>query len=195
MAAQNLDEAAWDYLMSSPSDQLSLRNTLINAGMNSIIPLLHAGVRALREFNPLKTRGVKRFDYQVAENIWIFAIAEPVLESVRVVVDAIGQPAYDSLCRVFWDNNEHLKVFAAIILIQASIQASCLSPRTIEHVRKALNYIAYIKKKNKFNDIVSIALYIFLVNNKEVEDFIKEENAIEKTYYLLLLELFKMDDR
>lgn len=190
MAAQSLDKTAWDYLMSSPSDQLSLRNTLINAGMNSIIPLLHAGVRALREFNPLKTRDVKHFDYQVAENIWIFEIAEPVLASVRVVVDAIGQPAYDSLCRVFWDNNEHLKVFAAIILIQASRP----SPRTIEHIRKALNYIAYTKKNDVFKNNVFIALYIFLVNNKEIEDFIKEENAIDKTYYSLLLDFFKMDD-
>lgn len=191
MAAQNLGKAAWDYLMSSPSDQLPLRDTLINAGVSSVIPLLHAGVRALQEFNPLKTRGVKPFDYQVAENVWIYEIAEPVLAGVQVVVNAIGQPAYDSLCRVFWGNNEHFKIFAALILIQTQRP----SRRTIEHIRETLSYISSNNnKKDKYKNF-TIALLFFMIKNGEIEDFIKEEDAFERIRYSLLLDLFKTSDR
>lgn len=99
MASQNLDQIAWAYLMSSPHDQTALGTGLVNAGAAAVFPLLRAGLRVAQEFNPLQTRGVNPFDRQAAESTWVYEIAEPILASIHAIVSAIGQSAYDALCR------------------------------------------------------------------------------------------------
>jgi hypothetical protein len=104
--------------MGSPRDQAVLGNILLKAGAAAIFPLLRAGLRIVREFNPLRTKGVIPNDHQAAELVWIYKIAEPMLESIGVLVKMIGQPAYDELCRALWELNEHFKLLACLVLFQ-----------------------------------------------------------------------------
>lgn len=137
MAIQNLDQIAWDYLMGSPRDQATLGKVLVNAGTAAVFPLLRAGLRVAREFNPLQTKGVKPLDRQLAELTWIYRIAKPMLESIHTIVSDIGQPAYDALCRALWEKDEQIKVFAAIVLLQEPYPTS----RTTKQVEEAFYQI------------------------------------------------------
>ena len=137
MAGQNLDQIAWDYLMSSPRDQMALGTILVDTGARAVFSLLRAGLRAVREFNPLQTKGVKPLDRQSAELTWIYHIAEPMLESIHAIVSDVGQPAYDALCRALWEEDEQIKVFAAIVLLQEPHPTS----RTTKQVEEAFYQI------------------------------------------------------
>ena len=116
MSSENLDQLAWDYLMGSPRDQAESGHILAYTGAAAIFPLLRAGLRALQEFNPLRTPGVANPDHQVAESTWVYQIAEPTLESMYAVVNQIGQPASDALCRALWEPGELFKLMACLIL-------------------------------------------------------------------------------
>ncbi len=146
MSIQNLDQLAWDYLMGSLRDQVALSNTLVNVGAAAVFPLLRAGLRVAQEFNPLETPGVKRLDRQTAEQVWIYEIAEPMLRSIYTVISAIGQPAYDALCRALWDPDERLKVFAAVALLQDPHPSS----RTARQVQDAFNQITSKDRGKKY---------------------------------------------
>jgi hypothetical protein len=83
-----------------------------------IFPLLRAGLRVAQEFNPLQVRSVANFDRQAAGAAWVHNIAEPMLESIYAVVRAIGQPAYDALCRALWEPDDRFKLLACLVLFQ-----------------------------------------------------------------------------
>jgi hypothetical protein len=136
MANQNFDQLAWDYLMDSPRDQSVLRNTLVNAGAPVIFPLLRAGLRTTQEFRPLD-RSVMDQKSTDAESTWIYQIAEPMLKNIYTIVNAIGQPAYDALCNALWDQDERLKVLAAIVLLQEEQP----SPRTVKQAKNTFNML------------------------------------------------------
>lgn len=146
MASQNLNQIAWDYLMSSPHDQLALGTILVNAGAAAVFPLLRAGLRAVREFNPLRTPGVKPLDRQSAESTWVYEIAEPILASIHAIVGAIGQSAYDALCRALWEEDERLKAFAAIVLMQEP----CPTSRTTKQVEEAFYQITSNDRNKRY---------------------------------------------
>lgn len=118
MFNENIDQSAWDYLMASPRNQAARSRTLANTGPVVIFPLLRAGLRVAQEFNPLQVHGVANFDRQAAEGSWVHGIANPMLESIYAVVHAIGQPAYDALCRALWEPDDRFKLLACLILLQ-----------------------------------------------------------------------------
>lgn len=146
MSAQNLDQIAWDYLTGSPRDRATLADILVNAGMAAVFPLLRAGSRVVREFNPLQASSVKPLDRQSAESTWVYKIAEPMLESIDAIVNTIGQPAYDALCRALWEQDERLKVLAAAVL---SLKRRP-SVRTTKQVQDAFNMIAINDRDKKY---------------------------------------------
>lgn len=146
MSSQNLDQIAWNYLMGSPREHVVLGNTLVNAGATAVFPLLRAGLRVAQEFNPLQTPGVKPLDRQAAESVWLYQIAEPMLKSIYTIVNAIGQPAYDALCRALWDPDDRLKVFAAVVLLQEPQP----SLRTAKQVQDAFNRITSKDRSKKY---------------------------------------------
>lgn len=144
MSVRKLDQIAWDYLMGSPRDQATWANILVNAGAAAVFPLLHAGLRIARDFNPLQ--GVVRSDREVAESTWVYQIAEPMLESICAIVNTVGQPAYDALCRALWEQDERLKVLAALVLLQEGKP----SARTTKQVQDAFNIITRNDRDKKY---------------------------------------------
>jgi len=125
-----VDQIAWDYIMGTPRDQETFSHALIKVGPPAIFPLLRAGLRTTQEFKPLQT-SVWEQKATDAESAWIYQIAEPMLKSIYTIVNAIGQPAYDALCRAMWKRqDERLKVLAAIVLLQEEQPSS----RTVKQV-------------------------------------------------------------
>jgi len=125
-----VDQIAWDYIMGTPRDQETCSHALIKVGPPAIFPLLRAGLRTTQEFKPLQT-SVWEQKATDAESAWIYQIAEPMLKSIYTIVNAIGQPAYDALCRAMWERqDERLKVLAAIVLLQEEQPSS----RTVKQV-------------------------------------------------------------
>jgi len=159
MENQNLDQVAWDYLLGSPRDQEVARHVLINAGAAAIFPLVRAGLRTAKEFNPLQTRSVMaNNDRQGAETLWIRGIAEPMLDNIYAVVTAIGQPAYDALCRALWEQDGKLKVLAAVVLLHGKQ----LTERTIKQVQDAINRNAPVNRNKEY--LVQTRIFILLSN-------------------------------
>jgi hypothetical protein len=146
MSSQNLDQIAWDYLMGSPRDHDALGSELVNTGAATVFPLLRAGLQTVQDFNPVRTQGVARTDRQAAESIWIYQIAEPLLKSIYTIVNAIGQPAYDALCRALWEQDERFKVLSAIVLLQEKQ----ISSRTAKQVQDAFNSLALNDRTKKY---------------------------------------------
>lgn len=200
MATQSLDQVAWDYIMASPRDQVLHSRVLINAGATAVFPLLRAGLRTVQDFNPLHTQGGARPDRQAAESIWIYQIAEPTLKSIYMIMKAIGQPAYDALCRALWDSDDRLKVYAAVILLQEPHPTS----RTAKQVQDAFNGITSRDRNKKY--FMESGIFIALSNilalsgdtrhQKLLEDTAAEqshivEQALETTRNTLLLYLIR----
>ena len=132
MAIVYLDDVAWRYLMGSFSEREEHGPTLIHAGAPAIFPLLRAGVRDAKEGYP------SRMDRKTAEMIWVDTTVEPMLNDIYAIVQAVGQPAYDTLCRAFWQEDENLKVLAALVLLKEQDPGS----RTTKQIHKAFIHIA-----------------------------------------------------
>lgn len=207
-----LDQIAWNYLMGSPRDQAVQRDALINAGAATIFLLLRAGLRTTQEFKPVRARGdstqndrkpAKSVGYQVVtepESVWIYQIAEPMLESIYAIVRAIGQPAYDALCRALWEQDERLKVLAAVVLMQERQPTA----RTIKQVQEAFNTIWLNDSNKKYfkQSFICIILSHFLARtgNSQHQQALREganelqvseEHAIEMTRNAGLLYLIR----
>jgi len=131
-----IDQIAWDYIMGTPHNQEQSARSLIKVGAPAIFPLLRAGLRTTQEFRPLD-RSVMDQKSTDAELAWIYQIAEPMLKSIYTIVNAIGQPAYDALCNALWDQDERLKVLAAIVLLQEEQP----SPRTVKQTKDTFNML------------------------------------------------------
>lgn len=131
-----VEQIAWDFIMGTPREQETLSYALIKVGAPAIFPLLRAGLQATQEFRPLdrSVMGQKATD---AESTWIYQIAEPMLKSIYTIVYAIGQPAYDALCRAMWERDERLKVLAVIVLLQEEQP----SPRTVKQAKDTFNML------------------------------------------------------
>ena len=159
MAVQNLDQMAWGYLMASSRDQKLYSHELIDAGASVIFPLLHAGLRTTRDFRP-SDRSAWDQKATDAESAWIYQIAEPMLKGIYTIMDAIGQPAYDALCRAMWDQDERLKVLAAIVMLMEEQP----SPRTVKQVQETCNMLWENDQSKKYfrQSCILIILSYFL---------------------------------
>ncbi|MEM4203885.1 MAG: hypothetical protein QXS54_07435 [Candidatus Methanomethylicaceae archaeon] len=200
MSGQNLDQIAWDYLMGSPRNREVCGTMLVHAGAAAVFPLLRAGVQVVHEFNPLRTRGVKPLDRQAAESTWIFDIAKPMLADIYAIVSAIGQPAYDALCRALWTQDEHLKILVTAVLMQELYP----TPRTTQQIREAFyQIISNDRDKRYFRESgIAIALSHILAQGGDAKHQqvlrewaashqMSEEQVLEASRNTLLLYLIR----
>jgi hypothetical protein len=186
MSIQNLDQLAWDYLMSSPRDQAALGSMLVSAGAAAVFPLLRAALQTAREFSPLRTQGVAHPDREAAESVWIYQIAEPMLKSIYTIMNAIGQPAYDALCRALWESDFRMRVWAGLVLFQDKHPNS----RTTHALKDAFDHIGRDEGLSKANieSGLMIMLSVLMARGGDsrvqstVTDFIRQNAANERDF-------------
>jgi hypothetical protein len=199
-----LDRTAWDYLNAPTLYRDELTSSLINAGAESIFPLLRAGLKRIYEtsktyFKPIREKAKKsRFGEQFAYAAYTSSV-ERVVTDIYAVANSIQQPAMDALCRALYDKSDDMRLLASLVL------AADPSPnnRTGKLVDDAFRTIGsneknkeYVRKGGIIMVLLSVlgrigsAAHVELIEKVIAEENISQERFDEKSrntviYYLL----------
>ncbi|MGA9347897.1 MAG: hypothetical protein WBW48_03710 [Anaerolineae bacterium] len=137
----NLDQVAYEYLTVGTNYQAPLKETLVRAGLASIVALLRAGIRSADEIGKKHikpTFGLPAPEFMLSLVIGaMWWPGERMTKAIHAVAAEFGQPAMDELCRTLQQRDQKTAVLASLVLLVQKNHTY----RTIMQVEGGFNFL------------------------------------------------------